>query len=164
MKSLINLLLLILLCVLLGGCAVGPGNKSSSPVPSVQAQPAPTPAPTPTTKPMLTASSKLLGIWRDWSASESEDEIEQTAPAIVAAIKEHHFQITGARVVRFANGNHSIFAEIGKDFVWGEAPANEDCKPDLEKAPAEAKLFKDAKERYIQSETRRCQEGRVKDE
>jgi hypothetical protein len=148
MKIINKLLALTLPCLSLGGCVDTTGVKPSPPV--ALAQPAPVAA-------SSTTSNKLLGVWRDCSQSENEDELEQVIPALTAAIGTHHQQIVGVRVICFANGNRSIFAEHGKDFVWGVAPAAEDCNPDMEKAPPEAKLFKDAKERFIRAEMSQCQ-------
>jgi hypothetical protein len=116
-------------------------------------------------------TDKVLTIWRDCSGSGSENELRQMAPELLDAIKQRSQLLAGVQVIRFANGNTSIWSEYGVRFVWGPQPViKEFVEPDLETAPLEVKMFvekraeyiKQAQEQHEQEKARKIQDYQTK--
>ncbi len=91
----------------------------------------------------------MLATYCDKSGSESDREIEAAAPDITRSLASNARKISGVEVVRFADGNSSIWAAPTKNFYWGSPPTLKEFDPDLEHAPNEAKMFTRKREEYI---------------
>ncbi|HEV7891704.1 MAG TPA: hypothetical protein VGP08_13770 [Pyrinomonadaceae bacterium] len=104
------------------------------------------------------ADADTLRVWRDFSKSADEEMLAKIADDLVEAIMRHKEQVVGVEVVRFAEGDKSVWSGVPVKFVWGPAPEVAEFKPDPSKAPPNAKLFKDAMEKYLDGERRNHEE------
>lgn len=160
----VNLCLLALLALASGSClhraGGGPpppalrlagGHTAGAAGPTAPAPGEPAPAP----------DARVLRVWRDFSKSADEGTLAKIADELAEAIMLHREQIVGIEVVRFANARDSVWSELPEKFIWGPAPEVPAFNPDLSKAPADAKLFKDAMEKYTRAERRRYEEERA---
>lgn len=107
------------------------------------------------------ASANTLRVWRDFSKSTDEEMLAKIVDELASAIMRHKEQIVGVEIVRFAEETNSIWAAMPEKFIWGTAPEVPEFELDMTKAPPPAKLFKDAKEEYIQSERRKYEERKA---
>ncbi|HEX8146542.1 MAG TPA: hypothetical protein VF591_04985 [Pyrinomonadaceae bacterium] len=156
-SSTINCCLLALLALAPASCRQGAGGGAP-----------PTTAPAlrlagahETGVPPPSSPASTLRVWRDFSKSADEKTLARIAEELADAVMLHKEQIIGVEVVRFANANGSVWSELPEKFIWGPAPEVPGFSPDLSKAPADAKLFKDAMEKYVQGERLKYEEGRA---
>lgn len=160
--SITNFCLLALLALVSSGCMPQAGARPTSPPAGPASgqqgateQPQPQPSPS-------AGHEKVLRVWRDYSSSIDEETLGRIASELTAALMQHSEQVVGVEVVRFANGNNSVWAELPKRFIWGAAPHSVEFAPNMDKAPADAKLFKDSMKRYVVEEKRRHEEAQAR--
>jgi len=154
-QSIINFCLLALMSTALAGCAQSIGGRIARP-PTDQSAKVPAGA-----EPLPPAHTHTLRFWRDYSKSIDEESLAKITNELVDAIMRHKERIAGVEVVRFANGTNSVWAEMPVKFIWGLPPEVQEFKPDLDNAPPDAKLFKDAMKRYIDSERHKYEERKA---
>jgi hypothetical protein len=153
-QSITNFWLLALLSLVSAGCAQRAGGNEVRPPAGQNAN-----APTATVPSSLSpAHANTVRVWRDYSKSIDEETLAKIANELAGAIMRHKEQIVGIEVVRFANGTNSVWAELPVKFIWGPAPEISEFKPNLDNAPTDTKLFKDAMKRYIEGEHRKHEE------
>lgn len=149
-QSTVNLCATLALAVAAAGC-VGTGGVG------VRATP-PQPFRFDSERATTTAATETLRVWRDFSKSADEETLAKIADELIEAIMRHKEQIVGVEVVRFADGGKSVWAGVPAKFVWGPAPEVAEFKPDPSRAPPNAKLFKDAMDKYNEGERRKHEE------
>jgi hypothetical protein len=149
-QSSVNLCAALLLALAAAGCVGTGGVGVTTPPPPpkyLKAERAPT-----------AAASETLRVWRDFSMSADEETLAKIADELIEAIMRHKEQVVGVEVVRFADGEKSVWSGVPAKFVWGPAPEVAEFKPDPSKAPPNAKLFKDAMDKYNEGERRKHEE------
>lgn len=94
-------------------------------------------------------NAPILRIWNDRSTSVDHASFSETVESIVGALYENRTMISGVEVVPFSVGSRSIWNEIPKRFIWGDAPGEVEFTPDLSGAGDKERLFKKARESFI---------------
>lgn len=93
---------------------------------------------------------RIPEVWRDFSKSESEDDIVKTTPELIAGLRRNLNNFDGVEVVRFSRRNSSIWSDNSERFFWGPQPLIKAfVPPDLNTAPLSAKLYQNEKDEYL---------------
>lgn len=145
-KSLLKLTGIIFAALIVAACPTtrAGGTRAVTPTPTATATPA---------TPMVSSPRlPLLRLWPDCSTSTDDAIFAKNVDSLIAAIGKHKLQISGVEVVCFAAGDRSVWSETPDQFVWGDAPESTEFQPNFDQAPPNAKVFQDAKDRWIRDQ------------
>ena len=95
------------------------------------------------------ADEKVVRVWRDFSKSGDEKLWTKFIDEFIEAVRKHQTKTSGIEVVRFATAGNSIWQEKAEKFIWGEYPVFKDFDVNYADAPPNAKMFQDARKKYI---------------
>lgn len=141
--------------------AVSPTKNGSNAVPGESVTTSVTPTPAVETS-SAAARRPLVRIWFDCSKSTDESVWAYNVDRMIASLEHHRNDISGVEVICFASAGRSIWAELVDLYFWGDPPANDEFTPNFERAPHNAKVFQDAKTRWIDAQRREFMHERSK--
>jgi hypothetical protein len=133
-------------------CTVAPGvplttpGTDSEPVEQLSISEPLSPSDVPT---LIEAKTPLLRASVDYSKSVDWAILAKNIDAFIAAIDKRKHRISGVEVLEFSNGSRSVWSEVPKRFIWGDFPTVPTFQPDMENAPPNARIYKDAQKKYI---------------
>lgn len=166
-KNVTKLLSCSLLVALVSSCVTTSADDSntvsSGNTNKVVERPTLTPTPTPT--PVIVKSGnelRTLRIWLDDSGSQNFDLFVKYIDEIVSNIAIYRTRISGVEVIRFSHGNRSIEEETTEKFLWGSLPEEKSFEPNMENAPPDAKLFVEARNKFIEEQRKQFDENKEK--
>jgi len=93
---------------------------------------------------------RIPKIWRDFSRSANEDDVKTATPQIIVGIRANLSELDGVEVVRFSEGETSIWSAASEKFFWGPPPEVKPfVAPDMNKAPLGAKMYQTDRDDYL---------------
>lgn len=101
----------------------------------------------------------VLRIWRDFSSSMNERDIEIILPNVLESIKRNSNSISGVEVVRFANEDESIWSAPVERFIWDEVTHIEIAKTAPKKVPHGVEL---ARQIFTAAKNKNLAEEKIK--
>jgi hypothetical protein len=156
-KNVAKLVLLVFLWLLMAGCegVSGSGDTSQSDTAGNTNQlktPKLSPVTETTKKKQAEVHLDAVRIWLDFSGSNDNDLLAKYVEDLVGNFERNREKISGVEVVYFSHGDRLIVEEKAEKFVWGSPPPKREFEPDMEKAPSDAKMFKEARDKFIEAE------------
>lgn len=132
--------LLLLAAILVVQLACGGATEVPAATPPVNAE-----------EPAPEIPDRIPKIWRDFSQSANEDDVKAATPQIIVGIRGNLSALDGVEVVRFSEGESSIWSASSEKFFWGPPPEVKPfVEPDLNKAPLGAKMYQTDRDDYLQ--------------